>query len=68
MPSGFNFNTMNIKELKEIIKDLPDDTPIRSEGADYGGYDVCIGYKVIAEIQYSHDNKRNVLHICHDGS
>lgn len=58
---------MTVKELKEIIKDLPDDMMIRSEGADFGGYDVCIGYDVMAEVEFSHENKKQVLHICHDG-
>lgn len=57
---------MTVKELKEIIKGLPDDMMIRSEGADWGGYDVCIGYEVMAEIQFSRESGKQVLHICHD--
>lgn len=59
---------MTIKELKEIIKDLPDDTPIRSEGSDFGGYDCVTGYKVKAEVLHRQDGwNKPILHICYDG-
>ncbi len=58
---------MNIKELKEIIKDLPDDMVIDSVGADSGGYDVEPGSNIVTQI-YLETNRFYIAHESSNGN